>query len=48
MDRASRLLLRSALKMLIDVSNHGQLSDIEAKRVHAAYRRVLLALTDKQ
>ena len=44
MDQASRLLVRSAAKLLIDAANHGDMLDEERSRVIAAYRRLILAL----
>jgi hypothetical protein len=44
MDNASRLLTRSAAKILAEVQNHGTLTTEEMARVHAAYRRLMIAL----
>jgi hypothetical protein len=44
MDSATRVLLRSALKLLVEAQNHGALTREEALRVHAAYRRLVIAL----
>lgn len=44
MDAASRLLIQSAVKLLIAATNGGTLTKEEDLRVHAAYRRLIIAL----
>lgn len=48
MDRAARIVIIAACKMLIDVINKCELSELEDKRVHAGYRRLMLALNTEQ
>lgn len=44
MDYSSRVILRAVLKLLIEVMNSRQLTEEEHSRVHAAYRRLLIAM----
>lgn len=48
MDRATGMLLRSAAKLLVEAMNYGTLTNEESVRVHAAYRRLIIALGIEQ
>ncbi len=48
MDRATRMLVRAAAKLLIEAHNHGTLTEPEQKRVIAAYKRLIIALNAKK
>lgn len=44
MDRASRMLVRSAAKLIIEAMNYGETTHDEHLRLRAAYRRLIIAL----
>ncbi len=45
MNIGGRAILRAVAKLLVDAMNYGELTNEEDVRVHAAYRRVIIALT---
>lgn len=46
MSPTTKALIRNAARILVDVQNHGDASETQRKRVHAAYRRLILALSE--
>jgi hypothetical protein len=46
MSPLTKCLIRSAAKILIEAQNYGEMSGTQYKRVHAAYRRLMLALSE--
>jgi len=43
-DHAARTLIRSAAKLLVEAMNGSTLTNEESLRVHASYRRLIIAL----